>query len=96
MEIASLCEVADGRLRVQVGAGDEDAVALREGALVGGDQGIDHIVELLAAEDPLELVQGQVDAMVGHPALRKVISANALGAVARAHLKLARARLGLA
>src|SRR6185436_4739076 len=61
--------------------------------LVGGDQATDQVVEL-AVEDALDLVQRQVDPMVGHTALREVVGADALRAVARADQRLAhRSRL---
>src|SRR4051794_8404605 len=39
----------------------------------------------IAAHDLVDLVQGEVDAMVGHAALREVVRADAIAAVARAH-----------
>ena len=43
-------------------------------------------------EHLVELVEGEVDAVVGHPPLRKIVGADALRAVARADLALARRR----
>ena len=40
--------------------------------------------------DLIELVERQVDAVIGHAALREVVGADALRAVARAHLRRAR------
>src|SRR5438270_3223872 len=56
---------------------------------VGGGEPVDHLVERLAGHDLVDLVEGQVDAVVGHPALREVIGADVLRAVARADLALA-------
>ena len=47
----------------------------------------------LAVHDVVELVQRQIDAVVGDPALREIIGADAFGAVARADLELAGLRL---
>src|SRR5687767_14633402 len=52
----------------------------------------DQLVEL-AIDDIRELVERQIDAMVGDTALRKVVCADPLGAVAAADLELARLRL---
>ena len=35
-------------------------------------QGIDQLVEPLAGDDLIEFVQGQIDAMIGYPPLRKL------------------------
>src|SRR3954471_2916958 len=59
--------------------------------LVIGDQRVDDLVEL-AEHHPVELVERQVDAMVGHPPLREIIGTDALGAVAGADLQAARFR----
>src|SRR5688500_14036784 len=40
----------------------------------------------VAVDHVCQLVQREIDTVIGHAALRKVISANALGAIARAHL----------
>ena len=53
-----------------------------------GDQRVDDLVEI-ALHHPVELVERQVDAVVGHPPLRKIVGADALGAVARPDLQLA-------
>src|SRR5581483_1939891 len=68
------------------------------GRLILGDQRIDQFVERLAGQHAVDLVQGEVDAVVGDPALREIVGADALGAVARADLALAAggARLVLA
>src|SRR5690606_4521948 len=42
-----------------------------------------------------QLVEREIDAMVGDPALREIVSADAFGTIARADLELARASLGL-
>src|SRR5687767_5529260 len=49
----------------------------------------------VAVDHVRELVQRQVDAMVGHAALRKVIGADAFGTIARTDLQFARAGLRL-
>src|SRR5580692_4723247 len=48
----------------------------------------------VAVHHVIELVQGESDARVGHGALRKVVGAYALGAIAGPVLKFARLRLG--
>src|SRR6266851_193424 len=86
------------RLRGRVGVGarpSSDTVRgsrLRHrelGGAVGGGQGVDDLVERLARHDLVDLVERQADAMVGHPALREVVGADPLGAVAAANLALA-------
>src|SRR3569833_2847857 len=57
--------------------------------LVLGDQRIDHVVQRLALHDLGQVVERQVDAVVGHPALRVVVGADALGTGAGADLALA-------
>src|SRR5690606_15205133 len=57
---------------------------------------IDHLVEL-AFENPVELVQREVDAVIGHASLREVVRANTLRSIPRADEALAaRGRLALA
>src|SRR5262249_40031460 len=51
--------------------------------LVEVDEGLDQPVEP-AGDDGVELVQGEVDAVVGDAVLREVVGADALAAVARA------------
>ena len=46
-------------------------------------QGLEQVVEG-ARDDPVEAVERQVDAVVGHPVLRKIIGPDALAAVAGA------------
>src|SRR5262245_11207437 len=55
----------------------------RVAARLGG-QRVDHRVEV-AVEHTIELVQGEIDAMIGDPALREVVRADLLRAVAAAH-----------
>src|SRR3984885_14646511 len=55
-------------------------------------QGRDQLVEV-AVHDIIELVQCQVDAVVGDAALGKIIGANAFGPVPGSDLKLTRLRL---
>ena len=54
--------------------------------LVFGHQRVDDLVQGLAFHHLRQLVQRQIDAVIGDAALRKVIGADALGAVARADL----------
>src|SRR3954469_22969971 len=53
-----------------------------------GGQSADQLVQL-AFEDLGEAVEGEVDAVVGHPPLREIIGTDALGAVARSDHRLA-------
>ena len=46
-----------------------------------------------AVHDLLQLVERQIDAVIGDAALRKVVGADALGAIAAAHLQAPRLRL---
>ena len=57
-----------------------------------GGQRLDDLVERLAVEHLVELVERQVDAVVGDPPLRKIVGADALGAVAGADLPAPRGR----
>src|SRR5438105_2146255 len=57
--------------------------------LVIGDQRVDDFVEF-AHHHPVELVERQVDTMVGDAALREIVGADALRAVAGADLGFAR------
>ena len=54
--------------------------------LMLGDQHVDQLVQGLALDHLVELMQRQADAMIGHAALRKIIGADALRAVAGADL----------
>ena len=47
-----------------------------------GDEGIDHFVQRFARQDLVELVEREIDPVVGKPALRKIIGADAFGAIA--------------
>src|SRR3972149_2340662 len=47
----------------------------------------------VAIHDVLDLVQREVDAVIGHASLREIVGADALGAVAAADQALARRRL---
>src|SRR5262245_61431337 len=49
--------------------------------LVVGDERVDQLVERGAVQHLVKLVHGEVDAMVGHPPLRKVVGADTLRAV---------------
>src|SRR4051812_31247998 len=57
--------------------------------LVLARERVDQLVEL-AVHDAVDLVKGEVDAVVGDAALRKVVGADARGAVARADERFAR------
>src|SRR5919201_3261408 len=63
---------------------------LREllGLVFGAERG-DKLVEL-AVHDAIDLVEREVDAVVGDAALRKVVRADALGAIARADERFSR------
>src|SRR5689334_15491520 len=50
---------------------------------------LDDLAERFALHDLRQLVERQVDAVIGHATLREIIGANALGAIARADLLLA-------
>ncbi len=56
------------------------------------DQRLHHLVEA-AFEDFIELVQRQIDAVIGHATLWKVVGTNAFLAIARTHQELALLRL---
>ena len=60
--------------------------------LVLGDQRVDDLVQRLALHHLGQIVERQVDAVVGDAALREIVGADALGAVARADLVLAARR----
>ena len=57
--------------------------------LVLGRERVDDLVERRARHHLLEPVEGEVDAVVGHPALREVVGPDALRAVARPDLRAA-------
>ena len=57
--------------------------------LMVGDQRVDDLAQRLALHHLRQVVERQVDAVVGDAALREVVGADALGAVARADLVLA-------
>src|SRR5690606_8228629 len=59
-----------------------------------GGERVDQFVQPRAFEHFVELVQRQADAVVGHPALREVVGADAFGAVAAADHRLARLGFG--
>src|SRR6266536_2129140 len=60
-------------------------------AVVGGEL-VDDPVQALALEHAGQVADGQPDAVVGHPVLREVVGADALGAVQRADLRAALGR----
>ena len=51
---------------------------------------INDLLQRFAVEDLWQLVERQIDPMIGHPALREIVGADALGAVAAADLPAAR------
>ena len=53
--------------------------------LICGDQGVDQLVQS-TIEHSIQLIQSQSNAVVGHPALRKVISSNPSTAIPCANL----------
>ena len=58
--------------------------------LVFGHKSLDHLVESLAGYHLVQLVEGEVDAVVGHASLREIVGPDPLGAVAGADLALSR------
>ena len=50
--------------------------------LMVGDEGIDHFIQRFAAHDLVELVESQMDPVVGESPLRKIVSADSFGAIA--------------
>src|SRR5580704_475186 len=54
--------------------------------LMFGGQGVDELAQRLALDHLRQLVEREVDAMVGDAPLRKIVGADALGAVARPDL----------
>ena len=81
--------VARTQLRAVEGVGNGHSprsIGFRQpGSLVFGHQSVNHLVQF-SADDTLQFVKGQVDAMVGHPPLRKIVGAYPLGSVPRSHL----------
>ncbi len=61
------------------------ALVLELAAALVGDQRVDDLVEL-AGQDLVELVEVEVDAVVGDPVLLEVVGADLLGPAAAAHL----------
>ena len=57
--------------------------------LMFGDQRVDDFAQRFAFENLRQLVERQIDAVVRHAALRKIVGADALGAVAGADLAAA-------
>ena len=62
--------------------------------LILGDQCVDHFPQTAALQYLGQLVQRQIDPVVGHPALREIIRSNSLRPVARADHGLPRLGLG--
>src|ERR1700731_3115708 len=56
--------------------------------LMLADQRMNQLVQI-AIHNMVELVERQVDTVIGHPALREVVGADPLGAIARTHQALA-------
>src|SRR5882672_4827777 len=72
--------------------GSASALIGEHGELLGlvlGEQRLSQLGQI-AVHDVVDLVEGETDAVVGDPSLRKVISADALGAVPRTDQGLAR------
>ncbi len=63
-------------------------------SLALGDQLIDDLLESGAFHDAIDIVQRQIDAMIGNAALRKVIGPDALLPVAGPDLRFARLTAG--
>src|SRR5438552_1839694 len=59
--------------------------------LMIGDERVDHLVEF-AHHHSLELIKGEVDAVIGDPSLREIVGADAFRPVARADLRFSRLR----
>src|SRR4029453_13335947 len=55
----------------------------QEFGLVLGHERVDDLAQRLALDDLRQLVEGEVDAVVAHAPLRKIVGADALGAIAR-------------
>src|SRR5690606_14347989 len=60
-------------------------------SLVIGDQRIDQFIQI-AFHDPVELVERQVDTVIGNATLREIIGADTLGTIARTNLAAPRFR----
>ena len=89
--IERAAEQADAHAGREAAAGAERA---SRGGLRGqqlrlalGGQRVDDLVEPVALHDPVERIEGEVDAVVGHPPLREIVGADALRAVAGADLR---------
>ncbi len=53
-----------------------------------GGEGIDQLLQV-SLQDPLQPVEGQTDAVVGHPALREIVGPDTAAAVSGADLAFA-------
>jgi len=62
------------------------AVIRQQRGLMLGHQRVDDLAQRLALDHLRQLVEREIDAVVGNAALREIIGADALGAVARADL----------
>src|SRR5688572_31952037 len=82
------CSMVKRILRVLRSSGFFGKTCQLLGLVLGGER-VDDLVDL-AVHDALDLVEREVDAVVGDPALRKVVGADALRAIARADQQLAR------
>ncbi len=60
--------------------------------LIGGDAGVDDFLDI-AVHDLIQLVNRQIDPVVGHTALREIVGPDFFRAVAGSHLALAQFRL---
>src|SRR5262249_59414504 len=73
--------------RASVGAASGGrALCRQQFRLVLGHERVDDLAQRLAFDHLRQLVKREIDAVVAHAPLRKIISADALGAVARADL----------
>src|SRR5262245_36897841 len=68
------------------------ALGRQQLGLVLGHERVDDLAERLALDDLRQLVEREIDAVVAHPALREIVGADALGAVAGADLAAALGR----
>jgi hypothetical protein len=60
-----------------------------EEQLVEAFQVLDDFIERISRHHAIKFVQSQIDAVVRHAALRKIIGADALRAITRSHLRFA-------
>src|SRR5690606_39603358 len=56
--------------------------------LIFRNQGVDELVQGLAAQDLLQLVEGEVDAVVGNPTLREIVGDRKSTRLNSSHVKI--------